>query len=1060
MSVRVDWVPYGRAAADALRERIATAKQDDPLTPVTVVVPSNHVGVATRRLLASTDLGPTSARGAGLVAVSFVTPYRLAELLGAPVLAATGRRPVSTPVIAAALRTALAEKPGLFAPVADHEATETALVATYRELREVSAAGLDALAATSARAADVVRVHRATHDRLRREWYDEQDLMAAAAGALRDGHDHGIGYVLVFLPQRISGHSAMLFDAAAGATDVHVLAGATGDGKADAEVAAGLARLLGEVPPAPASPTWNPSPSTTRIVQASDADDEVRVAVRAVVDAVRAGTPLGRIALLFAGADPYARLAHEHLAAAGITVNGPAVVPLAGRIAGRALLDLLRLPESGFRRQDVLAWLNGAPVLVAGGWAPTVAWERVSRDAGVVAGRKDWDARLETFARDQDTDAERTAADPDHLEWQVTRKREQAERARRLRSFVLDLVDDLEAVARLRQPWGVRARWARANLDALLGGPRRREAWPDAERKAADRVDAALDRLAALDGVEDSVELDVFTRTLELELESDLGRVGRFGEGVLVGPISMGVGLDLDLVVVLGLAEGSFPGTVRDDSLLPDNEREVAGDDLPLRRSRVDREHRHLLATLAAANLHLLGYPRGDLRRSSERIASRWVLDIASELAGTRWWTEDLLTADAAWVQHTASFDAGLRTLDFPATEQEHHLRSLMVASPAGPWELVDATFDATLKNGATTIGSRRSSNFTRFDGNLDGLAIPSPVDTTTSATRIQRWAKCPFKYLLAEVLHVEGVENPEEALEMTALDRGSLVHEILERFIVEVLDRPEADRPRPDMPWLAADRARMDQIARECFADYEARGLTGRPIFWRREQVLIGRDLQRFLTDDGDNRREQRTRPVAAELAFGLQGAAGVPITLPDGRVLRFRGLADRVDVAEDGSLHIVDYKTGKADDYRQLSEENPDERGLFLQLPVYGLAARLHQDTPDAPVFAEYWFVSKRGQFRHIGYPVTDEVLAHFTTTLGVLVNGIESGVFAARPSATSSSPWVDCDACDPDALGVTELRGAWERKRHDPLLEPYASFAEPLPEDDDEEPADAVV
>ena len=86
-------------------------------------------------------------------------------------------------------------------------------------------------------------------------------------------------------------------------------------------------------------------------------------------------------------------------------------------------------------------------------------------------------------------------------------------------------------------------------------------AWPEAERKAAERVDAALDRLAALDGVEDAAGLDVFTRTLALELESDLGRVGRFGEGVFVGPITMGVGLDLDLVVVLGMAEGTFPGT-------------------------------------------------------------------------------------------------------------------------------------------------------------------------------------------------------------------------------------------------------------------------------------------------------------------------------------------------------------------------------------------------------------------------------------------------------------------------------------------------------------------
>ena len=37
------------------------------------------------------------------------------------------------------------------------------------------------------------------------------------------------------------------------------------------------------------------------------------------------------------------------------------------------------------------------------------------------------------------------------------------------------------------------------------------------------------------------------------------------------------------IVVLCGLAEGSFPGTIRDDSLLPDRQREAAGGELPLR---------------------------------------------------------------------------------------------------------------------------------------------------------------------------------------------------------------------------------------------------------------------------------------------------------------------------------------------------------------------------------------------------------------------------------------------------------------------------------------------
>jgi hypothetical protein len=56
--IDVRWVRCGRSAADALRVAISSAKGDKPLSPVTIVVPANDVGVATRRLLASGGLGP------------------------------------------------------------------------------------------------------------------------------------------------------------------------------------------------------------------------------------------------------------------------------------------------------------------------------------------------------------------------------------------------------------------------------------------------------------------------------------------------------------------------------------------------------------------------------------------------------------------------------------------------------------------------------------------------------------------------------------------------------------------------------------------------------------------------------------------------------------------------------------------------------------------------------------------------------------------------------------------------------------------------------------------
>ena len=60
-------------ATAALGEAIAVAKDGNPLTPVTVVVPSNLVGVAARRSLAAGRVAGVAGPAGGLAAVRFDT---------------------------------------------------------------------------------------------------------------------------------------------------------------------------------------------------------------------------------------------------------------------------------------------------------------------------------------------------------------------------------------------------------------------------------------------------------------------------------------------------------------------------------------------------------------------------------------------------------------------------------------------------------------------------------------------------------------------------------------------------------------------------------------------------------------------------------------------------------------------------------------------------------------------------------------------------------------------------------------------------------------------------
>ena len=97
-----------------------------------------------------------------------------------PSLLAGGRKPVSTPVVDLAVKQVLARSPGLYGPVHRHPSTVVALRDLYRELRVAGPTALTALART-ARGNEPARVAAEVARLLAPSWYDEGDLLAAAA---------------------------------------------------------------------------------------------------------------------------------------------------------------------------------------------------------------------------------------------------------------------------------------------------------------------------------------------------------------------------------------------------------------------------------------------------------------------------------------------------------------------------------------------------------------------------------------------------------------------------------------------------------------------------------------------------------------------------------------------------------------------------------------------------------------------------------------------------------------------------------------------------------------
>ncbi|WP_231505309.1 PD-(D/E)XK nuclease family protein [Cellulomonas sp. URHE0023] len=1008
----VTTTPYGAPALAALRGLVAHLKRDDPMAPVILAAPSQLAGTVARRHLAKH--GSTSPESPGIAGIELTTLDRLAERLVAQSLAP--RRPATRPVVAAAWRRALRDDPGVFAEVADHPATVRALARAHGELRNLSDDELEAVSAASSTARDTVRLHRVATQTLARGWYDVRDLLdRATERATRTAP------VVVYLPQDLNAAQRRFLGALADVGDVHVLVGTTHTERADA----GVRWLLD-------APETNGTVATaTRVLNTSDSDDEVRAVVRDVVETLKT-TPAERVAVLYASANPYGRLLHEQLQAAQIRVQGPGTRPVAERAIARAVLGILRLADDDVPRAELFRALADAPIRDYTGRRVSVSrWERTSREAGIVRG-DDWDGRLASYvAREA---AKGLVVPDDERQGADDRARRRAEAGAELGAFVGRLRAELAGAGRMTS-WAELSAWCLELVSDLIGVGEDLATLPPEERNALAVLTSVLRGLDVLDDIGDDASLTALRETLELELDDALPRVGRVGDGVLVAPLSEAIGLDLDVVHVVGLSEDLYPGRLRVDALLPDPVRAVAAGGLQTSRDAQDRAFRNLLAAFSSAPDVVASFPRGDLRSSSRRLPSRWLLSSLRELSGdkelaaTEW---EYTEYPAGSVDRVGSFARALLTTSRVATDQEWRTRRAL----EGGLE------DGVVTAAGEMLHARAGEAFSRFDGNLGPLTgLPDYADgtRTISPTALESYISCPHSFFVQRLLGVAPIEAPEDLVTVSAADIGTLVHECLDRLVRDFAD----DLPGAGVPWSPEQRARLVTIAQELAAGVEADGLSGHPRLWKRERERIEADLQAMLDRDDAWRSSVGARVVASEMPFGSDDVPALGIAVTGGTVL-LRGSADKVDVGSDGTVYVTDLKTGSRRSFKEITQGDPLAGATKFQLPVYALAAREQFGRTTSAVRAGYWFVRKDpGRIDIDLTPEVEESLAH---AVDVIVRSIAAGRFPLRAPDAPDFAWVQCSYCNPDGIGHGANRERWERKRHDDDLRELVELIEP--------------
>jgi ATP-dependent helicase/DNAse subunit B len=764
------------------------------------------------------------------------------------------------------------------------------------------------------------------------------------------------------------------------------------------------------------------------LISAPGVNRETREIGRTIVELVRHnGLRFHEIGVLLRDPATYGALLNETLAELGIPCFLYGGLPLIRTQAGHSLHLLCQVLAEDYTRSRVIEFLQvAAPPFAellgdAAPHADLARWEAFAFEAGVVKGAKEWRERLPRLDTNQNaSDAEGKYG---------------AEDRQTLQTFV-DFMQGFLAASEDCPPVNSWHAWAEYTLRLL-------RSYIAVTAQTAE-VEDTLVRLGQLDSLGETIAPISFaewSKAVTAALTATTVSVGAFEkEGVCLADLLACRGVRFRAVIVPGLSEGSFPKIARQDPLLLDTERqhiaEVVERDLP-QRSRLHEEERLLftLATQSAIERLILTYPRLDHSDGQAQTPSFYLLHLIEVFSGKTAFFSDL--EEWAVPVPLVPFYAG--PPDQAVDALEFHLASVELARMTGepaPLGYLPASDPFFTRAFSAAPCRWDMSVFTSFDGVLEDesvrrrlLAYLFPHGLLLSASALETYARCPFRYFLSAGLGLVPREDPEEVLTLQPRERGALLHDILHDFFVRL-------RQTGRLPIAGQDRTLLEsllkQVAEEHCEAFTRTKATGFPLLWELEQERMLEQLSLLLERECASRSE--FLPTAFEAHFGTDAAeepdpffpaAPVRFEVDDAPVLHLRGRIDRVDVSTDARhARLLDYKTGKL-------IRGQFAGGTSLQLPLYLFAARALR--PDLHwVSAEHVYVNPTNKKAPLAFSADtwSESLATLRQIVSALVHGIRSGCFPATPDF--------CFPCPFSLICGTQVAARFAHKQEDPRLD----------------------
>lgn len=204
------------------------------------------------------------------------------------------------------------------------------------------------------------------------------------------------------------------------------------------------------------------------------------------------------------------------------------------------------------------------------------------------------------------------------------------------------------------------------------------------------------------------------------------------------------------------------------------------------------------------------------------------------------------------------------------------------------------------------------------------------------SATSIEDFAQCPFRFYLARVLDLEEPTLPD--LETEPMLLGTIVHAVLEKFFRRRSRKALAATDDPEKEFALLEKA-LKQVTK----DYEGKEFLGDPTFWEMTKKRTADTVKRLVTREITEGRRDLS-PSHFEHRFGYPDtpAAALQIPLAKAAKLKIRGKIDRIDLNQkEHAFCVIDYKNSARKEQLEALKEDKTMGKTAFQVPLYVMAA-----------------------------------------------------------------------------------------------------------------------